>query len=240
MPYRILSIDEVAERLHIPRREVEMLVRRKEIPFAQQGERTVFRKRDVEEWASQRILGLRDRRLSEYHGVSSEKRRKRSNHDAVMTELLRPEFIAPSLPSKTRASVLRDVVAVADHLGLVSDANDLVRGLEERERVCSTGLPGGLALLHPCHHDPYLFVGSFLVFCRTVQPIHFGTPDGKPADLFFMVCCQDDQSHLHTLARLCMMAMDTDLLSKLRQAPPDADAMYRCIIEAEEQVLKKR
>jgi len=36
------------------------------------------------------------------------------------------------------------------------------------------------------------------------------------------------------------MALDTDLLAKLRQAPPDACVLYRCLIEAEETVLRRK
>ena len=45
--------------------------------------------------------------------------------------------------------------------------------------------------------------------------------------------------HLHTLARLCMMAQKTDLLVDLRQAV-DADSMCDCIIAAEQAVLASR
>ena len=240
MPYRVLNIDDVAEYLHVSRRDVELLVRRGEIPCERQGERCVFRKQEIEGWASQRILGLKDRGLAAYHGVSSEKARKVSDHAAIIPNLLQPEFMDPALPSKTRASVLRDVDALADCTGLVSDPKDLLQGLVEREELCSTGLPGGLALLHARRHNPYLLVGSFMVFCRTVRPIPFGAPDGQPTELFFLICCQDDQCHLHALARLCMMAQSTELLSQLRQAPADAEAMYRCIVEAEEAVIRKK
>jgi hypothetical protein len=45
--------------------------------------------------------------------------------------------------------------------------------------------------------------------------------------------------HLHTLARLCLMAQKTDLLPELRQAP-DALAMCECLITAEQTVLESR
>jgi excisionase family DNA binding protein len=235
-----MDIGQAAEYLHIAKRDVEMLVRRKEIPFEQQGERCVFRKAEIEAWASQRILGLRDRGLAAYHGVSSEGERKRTDRDAIMPGMLRPDVIEPGLKSKTRASVLRDVVAAADRSGLVSDPRDLLQSLEEREKLCSTGLPGGLALLHARRHEPYMFVESFIMFCRTLQPIPFGAPDGKATDLFFLVCCQDDRCHLHALARLCMMADGTEMLLQVRQAPAEVHVLYDCIVAAEKAVISRR
>jgi len=45
--------------------------------------------------------------------------------------------------------------------------------------------------------------------------------------------------HLHSLARLCLMAQKTDLLVDLRQGP-DAQSMCRSIYAAEEAVLAGR
>ena len=77
----------------------------------------------------------------------------------------------------------------------------------------------------------------FLVLGRTVQEIPFGAPDGRPTNLFFLVACPDPGLHLHTLARLCLMAQKSELLNELRSAP-DAQAMYDCTLRAEQSVLE--
>ena len=56
--------------------------------------------------------------------------------------------------------------------------------------------------------------------------------------MFFLIGCPDDRMHLHTLARLCLMAQKTDLLSELRQAV-DGAAMCESILAAERAVLAK-
>jgi mannitol/fructose-specific phosphotransferase system IIA component (Ntr-type) len=82
-----------------------------------------------------------------------------------------------------------------------------------------------------------LFESSFIVLGRTIQPIPFGAPDGRATDLFFLVGCPDDRLHLHTLARICLMAQKTDLLDALRQAA-DADAMFESLVASEKTVLE--
>jgi len=77
------------------------------------------------------------------------------------------------------------------------------------------------------------------VLGRTVQEIPFGAPDGGSTDLFFLLGCPDDRLHLHTLARLCLMAQTTSLLTDLRQCV-DAQAMCRAILLAEETALTTR
>jgi PTS system nitrogen regulatory IIA component len=153
----------------------------------------------------------------------------------MMPELIRPAFIDPALPAKTKASVLREMVRLAEKTGRVYDPAALLAGLEAREQLYSTGVPGGLALLHTRNPEAYLFESPFLVLGRTVQQIPFGSPDGRSTDLFFLIASPDDRLHLHTLARLCMMAQKTDLLVNLRSAP-DADALYEYLVTSEKTV----
>ena len=115
----------------------------------------------------------------------------------------------------------------------------LLASLEAREALCSTGVPGGFALPHPRAHDPYLFETSFIVVGRPVQEIHFGAPDGQPTHLFFLICCPDDRLHLHTLARICLIAQKTKVLDQLRDAP-DAQTMRDALVAAEHEILADR
>jgi excisionase family DNA binding protein len=236
MPYRTFGAEEVARYLHLSRADLDRLVKAQDIPFAKHGKRLVFSKAEIDDWASRRILGLQGRGLADYHQKSSHGARQIVPHEALMPQMIRPEFIHAALPAKTKASVLREIVALAEKTGRVLDRNALREGMEAREELCSTGVPGGVALLHSRDPSSYLFETAFLALGRTVQQIPFGAPDGRSTDLFFLVGCPDDGLHLHTLARLCLMAQKTDLLPELRQAP-DAAAMCDCIIRAEQTVL---
>jgi excisionase family DNA binding protein len=239
MPYRTFGSDEVARYLHLSRADLDRLVKDQNIPFERHGERLVFRKIEIDAWASQRILGMEGPRLAEYHQKSSRGTQEIVPQGAFMPEIIRPEFIGPALTAKTKASILRQMTALADKTGRVCDPRVLLQGLEAREELCSTGIPGGLALLHSRTPEPYLFEAPFLALGRTIQQIPFGSPDGQPTNLFFLIGCPDDRMHLHTLACLCMMAQKTDLLVDLRQAT-DAAAMCDCIIAAEQEVLVNR
>jgi excisionase family DNA binding protein len=238
MPHRTLELEEVARHLHLSSADVVRLVKDQEIPFERHGNRLIFRKVEIDVWASQRLLGLQGRRLLDYHRQTAQRAREVLAHPAILPDLIQPDFIEPKLPAKTKASVLREMVALADRTGRVWDLPGLLAGLQGREELCSTGLPGGLALLHTRHPDPYLFESVFLVLGRTVQPIPFGAPDGQATDLFFLIACPDDRLHLHTLARLCCLVQKTEALVSLRLAP-DAETMYQCLLQAETEVIEK-
>ncbi len=236
MPYRTFGIEEVASYLHLSRADLDQLVKDQDIPFERHGERLVFRKVELDAWASQRILGLEGRRLAEYHQKSSRGAQEIVPQAAILPDMILPEFIEPAMTAKTKASVLRQMAALAEKTGRVSDPRALLQGLEAREALCSTGIPGGLALLHARNPESYLFESAFLALGRTIQQIPFGSPDGQATNLFFLIGCPDERMHLHTLARLCLMAQKTDLLVDLRQAP-DADSMCEAILAAEQAVL---
>jgi len=237
MPHRKLTLQEVAEHLHLSVDDVKLLVKRREIPHEMTGPRVTFTRSDIDAWASQRLLGFTGGSLAEYHRKTSAKMHNISKDSSIIAELLRPDFIIPALTSRTRASVIRDMVDLADKTGLLNDKSLLLSSIQEREKLCSTALAGGLAILHAQHHEPYLSEDSFVVFAKTVQPIPFGSPDGRTTDIFFLVCCQDDRIHLHVLARICMLCYHTPLLMNLRELD-SADTMYDAIVVQEQEIVR--
>jgi excisionase family DNA binding protein len=239
MPFRIFSQQEVADYLHLTASDVERLLKNRDIPFEMRGKRPVFRKRDIDEWASQRILQLSDKRLAEYHQKTTHATQASFPTAAIMPEMIQPSYIAPRMAAKTKASIIRDMVALAVSTGTVDDERGLLESVEAREELCSTAFPGGLALLHSRYQQLTLVEKPFIVLGHALQPIHFGSPDGHPTDLFFLICCQDVKIHLHTLARICLMAQKSAVLDQLREAE-DANAMYDCLVNAEKDVLEKQ
>ena len=239
MPHRVLSIEEVAQYLHLSPADVEQRVKDRVIPFEKRGPKIVFRKSDIDMWASQRILQLSENKLEDYHHKSTSRTREYLPEEAILPDLLERGAIDSAMKAKTKSSVLRELAGLAEKTWQVSDAKELLASLEAREELCSTGVPGGLALPHPRFQQPYLLESSFLVVGRPIQEIYFGAPDGQPTSLFFLICCQDDRLHLHTLARLCLMAMKTDVVAQLLQAP-DAGSMRELLFQAERAVLPER
>ena len=237
MPHRILSLQQAARHIRVPERELFHLVQRDEIPYIQHGDDVVFEHRVLDDWAQRRILGLPNRALSEHHRQETVGRAGKNADDALVERHMRPEWIEPGLTSRTRPGVIRDMVALAVSTGLLYDDAAFQRELEAREEAGSTAIGGGAAFLHARYHDPFYAADSFVVLGKTIQHIFFGAQDGAQTDLFFLICCMDDALHLHTLARLCMMAHGTSLLPDLRAATT-AEEMHHTLVIAERELLK--
>ncbi len=237
MPHSRLSLAEAADYLHLATEDLEVLVKRREVPFEKSGSRTTFVRGDLDAWASQRLLGFNVERLADYHKKTSAKMYDLSKNSLILSELLNPGRIVPALTSRTKSSVMRDMVDLADLTGLLNDKAGMLQGIVEREKLCSTALSGGLAILHAQHHDRYLAEDSFVVLGCSVQPLPFGSPDGRTTDIFFLVCCQDERIHLHVLARICMLCYHTPLLMELREQTT-ADGMYETITAHERELVR--
>jgi len=239
MPHRILSLEEVSEYLHMSEKALQALVRGGEIPHEKNGDRVSFRKVEIDAWASHRLMESSETDIETFHKKSSAKQHDLSDSHSIMPEMLHASGIIADLSCRTKPSTITAMVDLADKTGLLIHKEDLHKSIVDRENLGTTALRGGVALLHPQHHDPYTFDDSFIVFGRNLQRIPFGSPDGKTTDLFFMICCQDDSIHLHLLARLCMMCYHTRLLYELREAET-TDEIRELILDAEAEVIKLR
>jgi len=237
MPHRLLNLDEAAKCLHLPTAELERLVRDRAIPFETRGPRTIFRKLEVEAWASQRILSADARQLVRFHQQASRPVRQTEDFALILPGLLGLGQVDAELSARTKASTLREMAALAGRTGWVYDPAWLVQSLEAREKLSSTALPGGVAFLHPATQEPDQFERSFVALARTVQPIHFGAPDGRPSRLFFLLCSRDARRHLVLLSRLCLLAQKAELLTQLREAP-DPASMLACLLAAERDAVE--
>lgn len=238
MPHREFNLEEAARYLHLTVDDLQARARAGEVPGRMAGGRWLFRRHEMDAWASRHILELPGAKLEDYHRRSSAAARDFSPERAILPDLVSDEWCRPAMQARTRASVLRELADLADHTGRLNDKAGLLKSLEARERMVSTALAGGVAIPHPAHHDPYLFEDSFVAVAHTVQPIPFGSPLGECPDVFLLLCCPDDRLHLHVLARLCMVCHHTDALDHVRAATTPA-AIREALLAAERRVLAR-
>jgi len=236
MPHTLLTIEEAAAYLHLDCGDVRTLAAHGEVPCEKRGDDLLFRRGDLRMWSSRRIIGLRGKPLRDYHGRGVLHAYDLSDHAVLLTELTANSPCQPRLVARTRPAVLRGMVELAEGTGFLYDPADLLEELRAREELCSTGIDGGIAILHPRFHDPYMVENSFVCIGRATNPVPFGAPDGNRTDLFFLACCQDDRIHLHVLARISLLCHATDLPDRLRLAESEAE-MRLALSECENLLL---
>ena len=237
VPHKTYTIEEIAGYLHLSVPDVERLVHERDIPFSWQGKRLVFRRREIDGWANQRIMRMSTDSLRNFHKKTTSHVHDLSFNHAIITELLKPVCIDPAMSAKTKPSLIHSMVALAEKSEFLNLSNELKDSIIARERLGSTAMSGGFALLHAEYHDSFMFEDSFIALGRCVHPIAFSSPDGQLTDVFFLLCCQDERIHLHVLARMCMLCQQTSLLLELRDCTT-AEEMCRVVAEKEAELIR--
>ena len=230
MAHDWLTLDDLARQLGRDRRELEKLVNRGRLPGRKKDGFWHFHEADVSQWLEGEIRTYTD---SELAAVEARHETDEIDPDAPVTSLLTPELISVPLAGRTKRSVLESLVETAGRTWQVWEPATVLAALIQRDAMCSTAMPGGIAIPHP--REPLInALGEPVVaFGRTAgNGIPFGAPDGRLTDLFFVVLCKDTRTHLKVLARLARMFQRPEFASDLRRSE-SADEAYEIIAAAE-------
>lgn len=236
MPHETLNVLQVAGYLHLSVDEVVKLASRGHLPARKVKGVFQFTKSDIDHYVESRMHDLPHQRLEEIElGVS-----RHHGFDAKLfrlAEMIPPRGISVDLPARTRDSAIRCLVDLADAAELVYDHAAVVDEIRRREELCSTAMLPQVALPHPRHPLPYDIAESFVVVGRTAGGIPFGAPDGTLTRLFFLICCKDDRTHLHVLARISRM-LDQATIAELLSTE-DAAAARKALGRRESAVVER-
>jgi PTS system nitrogen regulatory IIA component len=239
MPYQNMTLEEFARHVGLDAREVRRLAERGKLPAQKVAGVWRFNRARVTEWLQQEMLTseIDEPRLRAIEKAMADADPAEQSANLV-TELMRTEGIDLQLPARTKSSVLLELVQLADRTGLLWDQPGLLRALQERESLCSTGLPNGTAIPHPRQPMPYVSSEPFICLARLGRGIGFGSPYGGLTDVFFLICCHDDRSHLHVLARLMRM-LDEPTMGQVRTLD-SAEAVLAALVAREKVVAAQQ
>jgi mannitol/fructose-specific phosphotransferase system IIA component (Ntr-type) len=119
---------------------------------------------------------------------------------ASLHELIPPAGVKLSLTSRNRDDVLAELVDLVPNLN--ENRPTLLRALQDRERLHSTGIGDGIALPHARNALVGLVSEPVIVLGRHDRGIAYESIDGKPARLFFLLVAPTVTQHLALLARI--------------------------------------
>jgi PTS system nitrogen regulatory IIA component len=233
MPYRSMSIEELSRHIGMDAREVQRLADRGVLPGKLVGGQWRFNSMQLLDWLQRDMHTLDPRHVENLERAMSAQR-----DQAILGSLIAPEAVDMNLPARSRPSVLRELVNLAERTGLVYDRAELIAKLDEREALCSTALPGGFAFPHPRSPLPYATAEPLVCLARVPAGVPFAAPDGQLTHLFVLVCCHDERQHLHVLARLSLL-FSNDLAAELATIDSAEEALAT-VLGTEQQLLKNR
>ena len=126
-----------------------------------------------------------------------------------------------------------DILSIlADHFARVYglDRVTVLEGLEEREKLGSTGFGRSIAIPHARLDN---LDRPVAVLLRLQDPRDFDAADGLPVDLVFGLLSPSNAgaTHLHALAAISRMVRNDEVHRQMTEAPDD-DALYALITNA--------
>jgi len=115
---------------------------------------------------------------------------------------------------------------------LVLDIQDLRAKCMARESLLSTGVGNGIAVPHPRDPIPTLRASGCIVIGRSKAGIDYNAADGKPVHLFFLICSQTIELHLHLIGKIATLIHHQKFidLCKTTESPSE---IIRAIMEYE-------
>ncbi len=118
------------------------------------------------------------------------------------------------------------------------DVQQLYNRLHDREQLLSTGVGNGIAIPHP--RDPITTLGApaVIVFGRSKKGVDFNAMDGKPVQLFFMLCSQNIELHLHLMGRLAQILRNPEFITNCMAAETNEDVMRQVLDFERHQFLR--
>jgi mannitol/fructose-specific phosphotransferase system IIA component (Ntr-type) len=139
--------------------------------------------------------------------------------NSTVTELFSPTAMNLNLASTDRDAVLNELVNQIPQLAKQPEARKtLLRALQERELLHSTGIGDGIALPHARNALVGLVDEPIVVFARHATGIPYGAIDNVPARLFFLLIAPTVTQHLGILARLSRILRDPKVRQNLLTA----------------------
>jgi len=186
--------------------------------------RMVFPRDEVMNWISEDFSSLTSERLMKAD-VASGDHGGLDPFTCGLTQLLMGERLYFPEKTSTKASVFRCLSQKAVELGAVYDHVELRDQLEQREKVVSTALKCGAALIHPLEISRLYVENELLLLMIPPHPIPFGESSGRLTSLFFLLLFPDPHRHVHILARINRLLRSEDFIEKLLASETEEEAL---------------
>jgi PTS system nitrogen regulatory IIA component len=202
---QLLTMHELAMYLHLDELTVGKLVQQGKIPAIQLDRQWRFKRDAIDLWIADQLVGDDESFADVPDGMKQ-----------PLEDLLPDQAIITTLRAKTSIAVIEELAGRAYTNGWLIDKPWFVGAVVERESLSSTAMEGGVAFLHTRAKDKGKIGRPFIVVGRSWSGIPFGSPDGNPTYLFFLLGLKYDRLHLPILGRLARAMRNPATIAKLR------------------------
>jgi len=167
-----MGLEELATYLHRDLREVSKLASRGYLPGRKVGGEWRFARAEINHWIETQMHAYTEQELA----TLEEGRDRAGSEQPLFTRILTEATMAVPLRANTRASVLKELVNLAEQSWEVYDPDAVLTAIKQREELGSTALGSGVAIPHPRRPLPNALGDHVIAFGKTTNGIPFGGP----------------------------------------------------------------
>lgn len=146
-----------------------------------------------------------------------------------MSDILTPAAVVNRLDAHTKKHALQEISEIAARQTGVAE-REIFDTLNQRERLGSTGVGGGIAI----PHGKLVGLDELKGFLfRLAQPIDFEALDDQPVDIVFCLLAPEDAGadHLKALAKIARVLRTPGVADAIREAESAAD-LYAAVTKS--------
>ncbi|EEY38273.1 fructose-specific PTS transporter subunit EIIC [Vibrio mimicus] len=134
-----------------------------------------------------------------------------------ITNLIEPELICLDLKANSKEGILIELVDLLDKAGKLTDKQQFLKDVWQREEIGNTGFEEGIAIPHAKSTAVAL---PAVVIGISRQGIDYGAEDGLLSDVFFMLASPDgeDHHHIEVLAQISSKWIEDGFVEQLKAA----------------------
>src|SRR5438477_8724328 len=154
-----------------------------------------------------------------------------------MSDFVVRDAIVPALTATNKEGVIREIVESLRAAGQFkgADVDDIVRAIQKRELLGSTGIGRGVAIPHTKHSSVDRLLGTVAL---SRPGVAFDSLDGEPVHVFVMLISPQDRpgDHLRALENVSRTLRDDGFVRSLRQAT-SREAVWDLLSEVDHQAF---
>ncbi|MBE7487865.1 PTS sugar transporter subunit IIA [bacterium] len=151
-----------------------------------------------------------------------------------LADNLRDGRILISIEGRTKADILKSMIAVLENQEIISNSEKLFADFLDRESKGSTGIGNGIAIPHVRSDQVQQLE---YVFANSVEGVDFESLDGEPVHILFLMVAPAGSHgiHIKALARISRILNDEGTRVRLRKAATP-DEIIQLIRDREEEL----
>ena len=224
-----MDLDKAAKALNTSKEMLLRWARQGAIPAVEKDGEYHFERKTLEMWAARRHMPVQFDSGSRISSTDIERR-------VSIFEAMKRGGVYFGIEGGDVGIVLQNAVQTMS-LPADIDKAELLRRLKERESLASTGIGHGVAIPHPRHPLDNIPAGGIICTCFLANKIDFGSVDGKPVLVLFIMMSPGTKRHLEMLARLTFCLHDSDFLPNLEACTSESE-FFELVSRVEEKFQK--